>query len=200
MLGCEIINLGMVEDTLDATCNILQQAADQADLVLASGGVSVGEEDHVKPAVEKLGRLELWKIAVRPGKPLAFGFIDKTDGRAACPFIGAPGNPVSLYVTFCVFARPFILKTQGIQGNLDLIPQKVKAGFDWPRPDKRREYARAHLAINNQGEAVVSLFPSRSSGVLSSITWANGFVVILENETIKKGDLVSFISFKDLLR
>jgi len=198
-LGCDVINLGMVEDTLEATCQILQKAADQADLVLASGGVSVGEEDHVKPAVEKLGRLNLWKIAIKPGKPLAFGFINKTDSKESCPFIGAPGNPVSLFVTFCLFARPFILKSQGQTENIALIPQQAKADFDWTKADKRREYARAKLSINEQGEAIVEIYPSRSSGVLSSLTWANGLVVITENTIIKKGDLVPFIPFQNLL-
>lgn len=197
-LGCEIINLGMVKDTLDATCQALQQAADSADLVLASGGVSVGEEDYVKPAVEKLGQLNLWKIAIRPGKPLAFGFINKTASKQTCPFIGAPGNPVSLFITFCIFARPFILKSQG-QIQFKPMLQQVKANFDWTRPDKRREYARAKLSLNEQGIPTAELFPSRSSGVLSSLTWANGLIVMQENQTVKKGDWVSFISFESLL-
>ena len=109
-LGCEVVDLGIVPDTLDATIAALSQAAAGADLILASGGVSVGEEDHVKPAVELLGSLDLWRIAMRPGKPVAFGHV------AGTPFIGSPGNPVALFVTACLFARPFILRQQGVSG------------------------------------------------------------------------------------
>jgi molybdopterin molybdotransferase len=192
-LGCEIIPLGIVEDTFEATCDALLQGAQQADLILASGGVSVGEEDHVKPAVERLGSLDLWKIAIRPGKPLAFGHIGDT------PFIGAPGNPVSLFVTFCVFARPFILRSQGVAGPVNPLVVKVKAGFDWDKPVKRREYARARVALNDQGEYIASLYPTRSSGVLSSVTWANGLVVIPEHKTLAKHELVNFLPFNEFL-
>ncbi len=192
-LGCEVLNLGTVEDTFDATCDALQRGAAQADLVLASGGVSVGEEDHVKPAVEKLGSLDLWKIAIRPGKPLAFGHLGDT------PFIGTPGNPVSLFVTFCIFARPFILKSQGMSEGLLPTPVMAKADFEWPKPDKRREFARARMELDGQGEARVSLFPSRSSGVLRSVAWANGLAVIPEHQTIARGDLVPFLPFSELL-
>ena len=193
-LGCEVTNLGMVEDTFDATIDALAKGAQQADLVLASGGVSVGEEDHVKPAVEKLGSLDLWKVAIRPGKPLAFGHIGDT------PFIGTPGNPVSLFVTFCVFARPFILKSQGITEGLLPTPISAKAGFDWPKPDKRREFARARLQLDENGQAQVTLFGSRSSGVISSVAWANGLAVIDENQVFQKGDSVKFLPFNELLQ
>ena len=191
--GCETINLGRVKDTFEATCEALSSAAEKADLILASGGVSVGEEDHVKPAVEHLGELNLWKIAIRPGKPLAFGHIDNV------PFIGAPGNPVSLFVTFCVFARPFIKIMQGISGDVQPAVLPVKAAFSWNRPDKRREYARARLVFNEQGEASVHTYPSRSSGVLSSVTWANGLVVIESEQLVEPGDRVNFIPFNELL-
>lgn len=192
-LGCEVIQLGIVKDTFEATCDALARAAEQADLVVASGGVSVGEEDHVKPAVEKLGSLDLWKIAIRPGKPLAFGHIGET------PFIGTPGNPVSLFVTFCVFARPYILCSQGVMEGAIPTPMTAKAGFDWNKPDKRREYARARMELNESGEAVVTLYPSRSSGVLSSVAWANGLAIIPEREMLKKGDPVQFLSFHELM-
>jgi molybdopterin molybdotransferase len=191
-LGCEVTQLGIVDDTLDATCAALSMGATDADLVLASGGVSVGEEDHVKPAVEKLGSLEMWKIAIRPGKPVAFGHIGDT------PFIGTPGNPVSMFATLLLFARPFILKMQGRNKQLP-IPLFAEAAFDWPKPDKRREFARARLAVNESGQLLVSAFPSRSSGVLSSVAWANGLAVIEENRTIKPGDPVQFHSFNELL-
>lgn len=192
-IGCDVVKMGIVQDTFDATCDALSAAAAQADLVMTSGGVSVGEEDHIKPAVEKLGSLDLWKIAIRPGKPLAFGHIGEV------PFIGTPGNPVSLFVTYCLFARPFILKLQGVTDSL--LPRAVTAriGFDWPKPDKRREYARARLELDEQGEAWLSIHHSRSSGVLSSLAWANGLAVLPENQPLVRGDRVSFLPFSEML-
>lgn len=192
-LGCDVINLGIVEDSFEATCDALARGAAESDLVLASGGVSVGEEDHVKPAVEKLGSLDLWKIAIRPGKPLAFGHIQGT------PFIGSPGNPVSLFVTFCLFDRPFILRSQGVTEGIVPVPLRVPAAFDWPKAAKRREFARARLERDEQGQARVSVFPSRSSGVLSSVVWANGLAVIPEKQVISRGDAVEFLPFSELL-
>lgn len=194
-LGCEIVSLGIVKDTFEATCQALSQAAAQADLVMTSGGVSVGEEDHLKPAVEALGSLDLWKIAIRPGKPLAFGHIEGT------PFIGTPGNPVSLFVTFCLFARPFILKRQGVRDEeLTPTPILAKADFDWPKAEKRREFARAQLNLDAQGQAQVSLYSSRSSGVLNSLTWANGLAILPEQQTLTRGELVQFLPFSELLK
>ncbi|MEW8140314.1 MAG: gephyrin-like molybdotransferase Glp [Candidatus Thiodiazotropha endolucinida] len=192
-LGCEVIQLGIVEDTFEATCDALSRAAEEADLVLASGGVSVGEEDHVKPAVERLGSLELWKIASRPGKPLAFGYIGET------PFMGAPGNPVSLFVTFSLFARPFVLRMQGLSGEVRPKPVSVIAGFEKDATDKRQEYARGRLELNGQGQAVVKLYPNRSSGVLSSVVWANGLAVLPPLTAIKPGDPVDFIPYNELM-
>lgn len=192
-VGCEVITLGIVQDTFEATCEALTDAAAQADLVMTSGGVSVGEEDHLKPAVEKLGSLEMWKVAIRPGKPLAFGYIGDT------PFVGTPGNPVSLFVTYCLFARPYVLKMQGVTEGLTPTPIMAKIDFDWPKPDKRREFARAQLALDEQGEAQVSIYRSRSSGVLSSLAWSNGLAVLPENQTLSRGDLVQFLPFNELL-
>ncbi len=191
-LGCEVIDLGQVEDTLEATKQALANAASQADLVIASGGVSVGEEDHVKPAVEALGELNMWKVAIRPGKPVAFGHIGDT------PFIGTPGNPVSLFVTFLLFARPFIRKLAGLS---EVMPVTIEAtaGFDWNKPDKRREFHRARLEKQADGSDLVRVHPSRSSAVLSSTTWANGLVVLPENQTITAGDKVQFMPFRELL-
>ncbi len=194
-MGCEIVDLGIVEDTLDATIAALSDAARRADLILASGGVSVGEEDHVKPAVERLGSLDLWKIAIRPGKPLAFGHI----GDARTPFIGSPGNPVSLFVTFVLFARPYIRRMQGIAEASEQRAISVRSGFDWPRPDKRREFQRARLTRGADGEPEASVYPSRSSGVLSSVAWADGLVVIPEGQVLERGDKVQFIPFSELL-
>ncbi len=191
-LGCEVVDLGIVEDTLDATKHALRRGAREADLIFASGGVSVGEEDHVKPAVEALGSLDMWKIAIRPGKPVAFGHVDGT------PFIGSPGNPVSLFVTFLLFVRPFLLRMQG-RDDWRVATIKAKADFDWPRPDKRREFHRARLDYDEAGVARVSVHPSRSSGVLSSVTWANGLAVIPEGRVLKPGDDVDFVPFNELL-
>jgi molybdopterin molybdotransferase len=190
-LGCEVIDLGNVNDEYQATCDAISTAASKADLILSSGGVSVGEEDYVKKALEELGRLDLWKIAVRPGKPLAYGNV------SGVPFIGVPGNPVSLFVTFSIFIRPFLLRSMGVS---DVIPAEytLAAGFDWQRPDKRTEYMRARIEINDDGKAFVNVYPSRSSGVLSSVTWADGMVVINPEQKLKKGDSVRYIPFSSL--
>jgi molybdopterin molybdotransferase len=192
-LGCEVIDLGIVEDRLEATVEALADGAARADLVMASGGVSVGDEDHVRPAVQRLGSLDLWRVSMRPGRPLAFGHIGAT------PFIGSPGNPVSLFVTFCLFARPFILRMQGVTG--ELTPQRlpVAAGFDWPKGVKRREYQRARLEPDADGRPVAKVFASRSSAALTSLTWANGLVVLDEGRTLQAGETVPFIPFSELL-
>ncbi|MEJ2619875.1 MAG: molybdopterin molybdotransferase MoeA [Candidatus Thiodiazotropha sp.] len=191
-LGCETIERGIVEDTFEATCAALRQGAEKADLVLASGGVSVGEEDHVKPAVESLGSLALWKIASRPGKPLAYGHINGT------PFLGSPGNPVSLFVTFSVFARPFIKMMQGLTTGVQPQLRKVVAGFDKAAADPRQEYARGRLEVDEQGREVVRLFSNPSSGVLTSVVWANGLVVLPPMTAIKPGDVVDFMPYSEL--
>jgi molybdopterin molybdotransferase len=185
--GCEIIDLGRVADTLEDTCAALTEAASKADLIISSGGVSVGEEDYVKLAVEQLGQLDMWRVAMKPGKPVAYGKVGDTD------FIGLPGNPVSVFVTFCLFAGPFINK---MQGHTKVLAQPVKlvACFDWPKPGKRREFARAQL----HADYTLRLYPHQGSGVLSSATWADGLVEIPENTTIKQGDSVNYYSFREL--
>jgi molybdopterin molybdotransferase len=191
-LGCDVLDRGVVADRPTATREAIAAAAAEADLVLASGGVSVGEEDHVKPAVEALGRLDLWRLAIRPGKPLAFGWVGTT------PFIGTPGNPVSLFATFVLFARPFILARMGVA---DPLPQRLRAvaDFDWPTPDPRREFHRARLQAGADGCPRVGVHPSRSSGVLSSVAWANGLVVIPEGRVLRRGEAVDFLPFSELL-
>ncbi|MET0067515.1 MAG: gephyrin-like molybdotransferase Glp [Candidatus Thiodiazotropha sp.] len=191
-LGCEVVPAGIVEDTFDATCEALRQAAESADLVLASGGVSVGEEDHVKPAVEQLGSLELWKIASRPGKPLAFGWLGDV------PFLGAPGNPVSVFVTFSVFMMPFIRLMQGQGDPVRPLMRKVVAGFDKSGGDRRQEYARGRLEVDAEGRQIVRLFSNPSSGVMTSVTWANGLVVLPPLTPVAQGDLVDFMPFSEL--
>jgi molybdopterin molybdotransferase len=192
-LDCQIVDLGIVRDNFDDTRQALHDASFKSDLILATGGVSVGEEDHVKPAVEALGTLDLWKIGIRPGKPLALGRIGET------PFIGTPGNPVSLFVTFCLLARPFILRRQGMTQVMP-EPIPVVADFDWPRAATRREYARARLRWDAaSGVGRVSIYPSRSSGVLNSVVWANGVAVIPENQTLQKGDRLEFFPMRELM-
>jgi molybdopterin molybdotransferase len=187
-LGCVVSDLGIVPDTLEATRAALRQAAAGNDLILTSGGVSVGEEDHVRPAVMAEGQLDLWKIAIKPGKPLAFGQV----GAAA--FIGLPGNPVSSFITFLLLVRPFILQCQGAS---QLQPRAVNlaSGFDWPRPDSRREFLRARIGIDGSLE----LFANQSAGVLTSTVWADGLVDNPAGNAIKRGDLVRFLPFSELL-
>ena len=187
-LGCEVLDQGIVPDSYEATVAALQAAAQDCDLVLTSGGVSVGEEDHVKPAVEALGSLDLWAIAIKPGKPFAYGKVGKAH------FIGLPGNPVSSFVTFALLVRPFVLRLQGVQ---DTAPQAVqlRADFDWPRADKRQEFLRAR--VNAQGG--LERFANQSSGVLTSVVWGDGLVDNPAGSTIARGDTVRFIPFAQLL-
>ena len=195
-LGCDATDLGIVPDRLDATRQALRQASKGHDLIITSGGVSVGEEDHIKPAVTAEGRLDLWQIAIKPGKPLAFGAVRKSDkpedGEAW--FIGLPGNPVSSFVTFLLFVRPFILK---LQGRDVIAPQSypMRADFDWLKADRRNEFLR--VKINSKGG--LDLFPNQSSGVLTSASWGDGLVDCLPGEAIRAGDMVKYIPFSALL-
>ncbi|MBE9568444.1 MAG: molybdopterin molybdotransferase MoeA [Proteobacteria bacterium] len=189
-MNCEIIDLGIVPDTLDDTVKVLKEAAACADLVVTSGGVSVGEEDYVRIALEELGELSMWRIAMKPGKPVAFGKIDDT------LFMGLPGNPVSVFVTFLLFARALILKLQGVD---DCIAKRVSvtADFDWPKV-KRQEYLRVRL-VQKDKQAVAQIYPHQGSGVLSSASWAEGLVEVSVDREIKKGDTVDYLSFEGLL-
>lgn len=193
-LGCEIADLGIVPDTLQATRDTLRRAAADRDLIITSGGVSVGEEDHIKPAVEAEGQLNMWQIAIKPGKPLAFGEVRKTGGDGRAWFIGLPGNPVSSLLTFMLFVRPFLLRLQGVQ---DVTPKSyaMRADFDWPKGDRRNEFLRAR--INEKGG--LDLFPNQSSGVLTSTVWGTGLVDNPPNQTIARGDMVKFLPFDSLL-
>lgn len=191
-LGCQVSDLGIVPDRLQATQQALRAAARDHDLVVTSGGVSVGEEDHVKPAVESLGRLELWQIAIKPGKPFAYGAIAR-EGGAPCHFIGLPGNPVSSLVTFLVLVRPFLLK---LQGATALAPAALRlpAAFDWKRADRRREFLRAR----RNADGALELFPNQSSGVLTSVAWGDGLVDTPAGQPIARGELVRFLPFEEL--
>jgi len=193
-LGCEVTDLGIVPDKREATIAALRDAALHHDLILTSGGVSVGEEDHIKPAVESLGELNLWQLAIKPGKPFAYGKVSREATGDACHFMGLPGNPVSSFVTFLLLVRPFVLALQGAT-KTDIARTEMTAHFDWPRADKRREFLR--VKRNVQGG--LDLFPNQSSGVLTSAVWGDGVVDNPAGQTIAKGDTVSFISFAEWL-
>lgn len=193
-LGCEVTDLGNVPDSLEATRQALREASKDHDLVVTSGGVSVGEEDHIKPAVEAEGHLNLWQIAIKPGKPLAFGEVRRANGMSNAFFVGLPGNPVSSFVTFLLFVRPFILALQGAK----VLPPKtypVRADFVWKKPDRRNEYLRVRL--NDTGG--LDLFPNQSSGVLTSTVWGDGLVDNPPGQAIAVGDIVNFIPFNELI-
>ncbi|SFV89370.1 Molybdopterin biosynthesis protein MoeA [hydrothermal vent metagenome] len=185
-LGCKVINLGNIKDTLDATCSALERLKSECDLIVTTGGVSVGEEDHVKPAVEKLGKLDLWRIKVKPGKPLAFGHIDEA------AFIGLPGNPVSAMVTFFLFVQPFIRKMQGISLYQNQSMQ-VQCDFDWHRARPRREFVRVRLN-HSTVPASAELYPKQGSDVLSSMVWADGLIEVPEDSTFSQGKILNYYS------
>ncbi len=187
-LGCEVKDLGIVPDDRARTRAAFGDAARGSDLIITSGGVSVGEEDHVKPAVEAEGALELWQIAMKPGKPLAFGHVQ------GVPFIGLPGNPVSSFVTFLLFARPFILRRQGARA-VDVTAFTLRAEFEWPKPDRRREFLRVR---RNERDGV-ELFPTQNSAVLNSTAWADGLVDLPAGAAVARGDTVRYLPFAELL-
>jgi len=189
-MDCEIIDLGIVPDTLEATLDVLKKAAAGSDMVITSGGVSVGEEDYVRIALEQLGELSMWRIAMKPGKPVAFGKV----GDAL--FMGLPGNPVSVFVTFLLFARALILKLQGAEECL-AKRTSVIADFDWPAV-KRQEYLRVRI-VQKDNQAVAQRYPHQGSGVLSSASWADGIVEVFSGREIKKGDTVNYLTFEGLL-
>ena len=191
-LGCEVTDFGIVPDRRDATIDALRTASAAHDLILTSGGVSVGEEDHIKPAVEALGSLDLWQIAMKPGKPFAYGQIPRDGGAAH--FMGLPGNPVSSFLTFALLVRPFVLRLQGV---VEVAPQSIvaRADFIWPKADKRREFLR----VRHNAAGGLDLFDNQSSGVLTSAAWGDGVVDNPAGQTIAPGDTVRFIAFSELL-
>ncbi|MDP1900465.1 MAG: molybdopterin molybdotransferase MoeA [Rubrivivax sp.] len=191
--GCEVSDLGIVPDRLDATRAALRQAAAANDLIVTSGGVSAGEEDHLKPAAQAEGQVEDWQIAMKPGKPLAFGHIRHEAGSEAL-LIGLPGNPVSSFVT-CLLAVSTVLRA--LQGMGSGLPAALplRAAFDWPRPDRRREFLRVRL----NAEGALDLFPNQSSGVLTSTVWADGLVDNPPGQAIARGDAVRFLPLAELI-
>jgi molybdopterin molybdotransferase len=195
--GCEVTDLGIVPDNLEATLSVLRNAADAHDLILTSGGVSVGEEDHVKPAVMQLGHLNLWQIAMKPGKPFAFGQIQASQA-ATVPntyFMGLPGNPVSSFVTFQLLVRPFLLALQGVE-TVQPKGYRLQAHFNWSKPDKRREFLR----VKRNAQGGLDLFPNQSSGVLTSVHWGDGVLDNPGGQPIQAGDWVQFYPFSEWLQ
>jgi molybdopterin molybdotransferase len=187
-LGCDVADLGIIPDRIDETRVMLRQAAFRNDLIITSGGVSVGEEDHVKPAVQAEGELQLWKIAIKPGKPLAFGRV----GSAA--FIGLPGNPVSAFVTFLMLVRPFILKCQGVRA-VEARSEIAEVKFDWPKSDVRRDFLRVKKCADGRFE----LFSNQSSAVLTSTVWADGLISVPPGATLRVGERAEYFPFAALV-
>ncbi|MDP9509578.1 molybdopterin molybdotransferase MoeA [Pseudomonas protegens] len=185
-LGCEVLDAGILPDDLPATRQRLAELGD-VDLILSTGGVSVGEADFLGIALREAGELALWKLAIKPGKPLTFGHF------RGVPVIGLPGNPASTLVTFALLARPYLLRRQGVQ-QVQPLSFQVPAGFVWPRPGNRREYLRGRL---DYGRAII--YRNQSSGVLRSAAWAEGLVEVLEGRTLEEGDVVNFIPLSEVL-
>ncbi|MDQ0571255.1 molybdopterin molybdotransferase [Variovorax paradoxus] len=195
-LGCEVNDLGIVPDRREATIEALRGAAESSDLIITTGGVSVGEEDHIKAAVQALGELQLWSLSMKPGKPFAYGSIARAagDAQGRCHVTGLPGNPVSSFLTFLLLVRPFLLTLQGA-ARVAPEPVQMRADFDWPRADKRREFLRAR----RNAAGGLDLFANQSSGVLTSMVWGDGVVDNPPGQTIQAGDTVNFIPLASLL-
>ena len=193
-LGCEVTDCGIVPDQRAATLAALRGAAQNHDLVLTSGGVSVGEEDHIKPSVQQLGELDLWQISMKPGKPFAYGKLYRSGPQDACHFAGLPGNPVSSYVTFMLLVRPFLLLLQGAT-NVEPVRMALPAHFEIQRGDKRREFLR----VRRNAAGGLDLYPNQSSGVLTSTVWGDGLVDNPAGGTIAHGDMVQFLVFAELM-
>ncbi|WP_284334802.1 gephyrin-like molybdotransferase Glp [Comamonas sp. NoAH] len=196
-LGCEVVDGGILPDNRELTVQAIHRVAQDCDLVLSSAGVSVGEEDHVKPAVEQQGELNLWMISMKPGKPFAYGKVfrnGKDASQGVAHFMGLPGNPVSSFITFLLLVRPFVLRLQGLQ---DVEPQaiQVTAQFEWAKKEKRREFLRARHAVHGGLE----LFGNQGSGVLTSTVWGDGLIDNPPLTQIQPGDTVRFIPFTALM-
>jgi molybdopterin molybdotransferase len=190
--GCEVTDMGIVPDRLDATRAALRQAALQHDVIVTCGGVSVGEEDHLKPAARAEGELQDWQLAIKPGKPLAFAHIRKPGGSAL--LLGLPGNPVSSFVTWLLAVSTVLRNLQGLPAALPrALP--LRAAFNWPKPDKRREFLRVRF----NAEGALELFPNQGSGVLTSAVWADGLVDNPGGRSIQAGDSVAFLPLSELV-
>lgn len=196
-MHADVRSVGIVPDNFEATCAALESLAD-CDAVISSGGVSVGEEDHVKPAIEKVGQLRSWKVAMKPGKPIAFGHINRQAGGQSW-FFGLPGNPVSSAVAFQLIVKPFLslLEGQGLaEVDWRLRVRKVQAAFSWPSPDSRREeFLRADVQSDK-----ATLFKNQSSGVLTSLARSSGLIRLAKGQVVHPGDWVEYVSYQDLMQ
>ena len=188
--GVEVHDYGVMADALAASRDALVLASSECDLLLTTGGVSVGEEDHLKQAIEALGNVDFWRLAIQPGKPLAFGFV------AGKPWIGLPGNPTAALVTTLVVVRPFLLRAQGAERVVP-VPINVPAGFDWLKPGKRRQYLRARLSPGADGQLRATLHPQQSSAMLAAACWADGLVIVEREQQVLKGAALPFLSFAE---
>lgn len=184
-LGCSVIDCGIVADTPQATRAALENASANADCVIATGGVSAGEEDHVRSQLEQHGELQIWKLNIKPGKPLAYGRFNHV------PFFGLPGNPASAFVTYILVAQPFLKCLQGCT-QIEPARWRLPALFEWPRPGRRQEYLRARIVATAEGVGV-EIYPNQSSGVMASVAWANALVEIPSSKPIQRDDLVSVL-------
>ncbi|MEW6765007.1 MAG: gephyrin-like molybdotransferase Glp [Pseudomonadota bacterium] len=191
-LGMDVLAVERVEDTLEATMDAMSSAMTMADVIMTTGGVSVGEEDHVREAIKRLGQIHIWRVNMKPGKPFTFAML----GEARTPLIGLPGNPVSAFLNFALFARPFLLRMQGMVDDCQLT-LSLPAGFVWPTPSKRREFLRARVDPCDPLRRV-SLYPHQGSSALKSASWANGIAVIPEGQTLSEGDCVEFIPLSSM--
>ena len=189
--GIEVHDYGVLADTLAASRDALSLAASEWDVLITSGGVSVGDRDYLKQAIRELGELHLWKLKMQPGKPLAFGSI------AGKPWIGLPGNPAAALVTALVVARPFLWRAQG-RSVVDTLPVTLPAGFDWPKANSRRQYLRARLELGGDGVARICLHPQQGSAMLRAASWADGLAVVEAGRTVHAGEPLPFLSFSEL--
>ena len=186
-LNCEVYDLAGVTDSFEKTKEALSKAAETADIIITSGGMSVGEEDHIKPAVKALGRIDMWRVSLKPGKPVALGEVK------GVPFIGLPGNPVSVFVTFLMLARPFILRCQGMK-HVEAQPLSVRADFAWTKKGERQEFVR----VRRNAKGGLDLYPMQNSQILTSCAWADGLADIPAGTSVAEGDFVSYYPFRDL--
>ncbi|MBV8465804.1 MAG: molybdopterin molybdotransferase MoeA [Burkholderiales bacterium] len=191
-LGCRVTDYGRIADERNATQTALRRAAEENDVVVTCGGVSVGEEDHVKAAVNALGEVALWRIAMKPGKPLAFGTVLDAD------FIGLPGNPVSAFLTFCLLARPFLLRRMGAEVT-EPFSLTVPAGFTRDRADKRREFLRARLEADGRGQICAVPHKHQGSAVMSGVCWADGLIDVPAGGTVAAGAPVRYLPLTALI-
>lgn len=189
--GVEVHDYGVLADTLAASRDALSLAASEWDVLITSGGVSVGDRDYLKQAIRELGELHLWKLKMQPGKPLAFGSI------AGKPWIGLPGNPAAALVTALVVARPFLWRAQG-RSVVDTLPVTLPAGFDWPTANSRRQYLRARLELGGDGVVRICLHPQQGSAMLRAASWADGLAVVEAGRTLHAGEPLPFLSFSEL--